>query len=222
MGVQLMTEALCGARYKPDTMVTVRVYSVAERGEFIEIQSTYCRSRCVLLRDPRGASSSLLSLSTMILNAAVYDIWVYRRTPEGTLFLVLYTSEAKAHRHFSGGRFWQIPSGVFQGGESVTTAFDRELAQYGLVVKEVWAAEHAYTIYNRRFHEVQIITVFAVETDVDQQDIILNPVEHSEYEWLPYDAALERVHYRGLKDGLRSVAEYVTAAARPAPELRLR
>jgi hypothetical protein len=44
----------------------------------------------------------------------------------------------------------------------------------------------------------------------------------SEYEWVPYDVALERVHYRGLKDGLRSVAEFVTATATPAPELRLR
>jgi 8-oxo-dGTP pyrophosphatase MutT (NUDIX family) len=158
----------------------------------------------------------------MILNAAVYDVWVYRRTTEGILFLVLHTSEEKAERHFSGGRFWQIPSGVFQVDESVPAAFDRELAQYGLPVKEVWAAEHAYTIYNRRFNEVQIITVFAVETEPDQQAVILNPVEHSEYEWLPYEAALDRVHYRGLKDGLKSVAEYVTAAARRAVELRLR
>jgi predicted NUDIX family NTP pyrophosphohydrolase len=158
----------------------------------------------------------------MILNAAVYDIWVYRRTPEGILFLVLHTSEEKAKRHFSGGRFWQIPSGEFREGESVVTAFDRELAPYGLVAKQVWAGEHAYTIYNRRFHEVQIITVFAVETAADRSDVVLNPVEHSEYEWLPYEAALKRVHYRGLKDGLRSVAEYVTAASRPAAELRLR
>jgi hypothetical protein len=162
------------------------------------------------------------SLLTMILNAAVYDVWVYRRAPEGVLYLVLRTSEVKASRHFSGGRFWQIPSGVFQEGESVPDTFDRKLASYALPAKEVWAAEHAYTIYNRRFHEVQIITVFAVETEADREAVILDPVEHSEYEWLSYEAALERVHYRGLKDGLRSVAEYVTAAARPATELRLR
>jgi hypothetical protein len=29
--------------------------------------------------------------------------------------------------------------------------------------------------YNRRFHEVQIITVFAVETESDAGDVILNP-----------------------------------------------
>lgn len=158
----------------------------------------------------------------MILNAAVYDIWVYRRATGGVLFLLLQTSQEKADRHFAGGRFWQIPSGVFESGESAADAFDRELAQYSLTPKEVWAAEHAYTIYNRRFHEIQIITVFAVETDSTRHDVKLNPAEHSKYEWLPYEAALEKVHYRGLKDGLRSVVEYVTGAAKPAAELRLR
>ena len=157
----------------------------------------------------------------MNLNAAVYDIWVFRRTPTGIRFLVLRTSQEKADRYFSGGRFWQIPSGVFRNGESVSDAFERELAPYSLVPTAVWAAEHAYTIYNRRFHEIQIITVFAVETD-SEPHVTLDPVEHSDYEWLPYEAALERVHYRGLKDGLGSVVQYVTGSARPAAELRLK
>lgn len=158
----------------------------------------------------------------MNLNAGVYDIWVYRRTAAGVRFLLLHTSQEKADRHFAGGRFWQIPSGVFQDGETVGAAFDRELGAYGLSAAAVWAAEHAYTIYNRRFHEVQIITVFAVETESAVTEVNLDPVEHSEYEWVPYDVALERVHYRGLKDGIRSVAEYVTGPATPAAELRLR
>lgn len=157
----------------------------------------------------------------MKLNAAVYDIWVYRRTAAGVLYLLLHTSQEKADRHFSGGRFWQIPSGVFRTGESVADAFDRELSPYGLSVREIWAAEHAYTIYNRRFHEVQIVTVFAVETSAAPEAVVLDPLEHSEYEWLPFEIALERVHYRGLKDGLKSVAEYVTGPTSPARELRL-
>ena len=42
-----------------------------------------------------------------------------------------------------------------------------------------------------------------------------------EYAWLPFDTCLERVHYRGLKDGLRSVDEYVTGVKEPAKELCL-
>jgi ADP-ribose pyrophosphatase YjhB (NUDIX family) len=154
-------------------------------------------------------------------NPAVYDLWVFRRRAQGVEFLVLRTSQAKADRHFNGGRFWQIPSGFFQNGESVPGAVDRELAPYGLTARAVWAAEHTYTIYNRRFHEIQIISVFAVETD-GTAPVQLDPQQHSECEWLTYAVALERVHYRGLKDGLRSTHDYIVGVDHPAPELRLR
>ncbi len=155
------------------------------------------------------------------LNPAVYDLWVFRRRSHGVEFLVLRTSQAKADRHFNGGRFWQTLSGFFQGEESVPAAVDRELAPYGLTAHAVWAAEYTYTIYNRRFHELQIISVFAVEAD-SSEPVRLNPEDHSEHEWLPYEVALARVHYRGLKDGLRSAHEYIVGCDHPAPELRLR
>lgn len=158
----------------------------------------------------------------MHLNAAVYDLWVFRRVAAGIEFLLLHTSQEKADRYFRGGRFWQIPSGVFREGESVPEAVDRELAPYGLSARAVWAGEHAYTIYNPRFHEIQIISVFAVEVAPDVPVVRLDPVEHSEYDWLGYEAARARVHYRGLKDGLRSVQDYVTGVPDPAAQLRLR
>jgi 8-oxo-dGTP pyrophosphatase MutT (NUDIX family) len=165
--------------------------------------------------------SSCLYSVAMQLNPAVYDLWVFRRRADGVEYLVLRASQAKAARYFNGGRFWQIPSGVFLDGESVPAAVDRELARYELAARAVWAAEHTYTIYNRRFHQIQIISVFAVETD-GTAPVRLNPEEHSEHEWLRYEAALARVHFRGLKDGLRSTCDYITGAAAPAPELRLR
>ena len=66
---------------------------------------------------------------------------------------------------------------------------------------------------------MQAIGVYAAE--VDTGDVRLEPSEHSEYEWLPFETCLERVHYRGLKDGLRSVQEYITGVADPARELCL-
>ena len=158
----------------------------------------------------------------MHLNPAVYDLWVFRHSDSGVEFLLLRTSQLKADRHFNGGRFWQIPSGVFESEESVPAAVDRELAPYGLTVRAVWAGEHAYTIYNRRFHEIQIISVFAVEVDHQGAAVHLNPIEHSGHAWVSYDTALARVHYRGLKDGLCSVHQYVTGIPDPARELRLR
>jgi len=156
----------------------------------------------------------------MRLNSAVFDAWFFRRTATDVEYLLLQTSELKAARYFNGGRFWQIPSGVFLEGESVLDALDRKLATHQLVGRAIWAAEHSYTIYNRRFEEIQIVCVYAVDVVGDQPH--LDPVEHSAYCWRSYDAALAMVHFRGLKDGLRSVREYITGPDVAAPELCLR
>lgn len=157
--------------------------------------------------------------TSMHLAANVFDVWVFRRRPSGAEFLLLYTSTTKASRHFNGGRFWQIPSDGINEGETILAAMDRTLGRFGLRASAIWAGEHAYLIYNRRFDEMQAIGVFAAEVDGDV--VNLEPEEHSDYAWLPFDVCLQRVHYRGLKDGLRSVHEYITSVERPARELRL-
>ena len=155
----------------------------------------------------------------MHLAGNVFDVWAFQRRPEGIVFLLLHTSVEKAARYFNGGRFWQIPSGSVDANETMTIALTRVLGLFGLRPKAIWAAEHAYVIYNRRFEEMQAIGVFAAE--VLESSVTLMPSEHSEYEWCAFDVALDRVHYRGLKDGLRSVHEYVTGVKSPAKELCL-
>ncbi len=155
----------------------------------------------------------------MQLDPSVFDVWAFRRTPAGVLYLLLHTSMEKAQRFFNGGRFWQIPSGVVRDGEPITEAIVRELQLYGLTATSIWAGEHAYLIYNRRFATMQAIAVYAAE--VADAPVRLEPSEHAEYGWFTLEQCLERVHYRGLKDGLRSVHEYVTGVANPARELCL-
>jgi ADP-ribose pyrophosphatase YjhB (NUDIX family) len=153
------------------------------------------------------------------LAANVFDVWAFRKDADRVRFLLLHTSVEKAMRYFNGGRFWQIPSGFVEDGEAITDAIARVLKSHGLAARAIWAAEHAYTIYNRRFAEMQIIGVYAAE--VASAAVQIDPSEHSEYQWLPFEDCLERIHYRGLKDGLRSVQEYVTGVKSPARELCL-
>jgi ADP-ribose pyrophosphatase YjhB (NUDIX family) len=156
----------------------------------------------------------------MNLAANVFDVWAFRKDAGGVRFLLLHTSPEKAARHFNGGRFWQVPSGFVEDGETITDAIAQELKFYGLSARTIWAGEHTYTIYNRRFAEMQIIGVYAAE--VTGEAVQLNPAEHSEFAWLPFNECIERVHYRGLKDGLRSVHEYITGVQNPAMELCLK
>lgn len=155
----------------------------------------------------------------MRLAVNVFDVWVFSRTAPDPLYLLLHTSVEKAERHFNGGRFWQIPSGVVAEGETITQAIERLLTGYGLVTRAIWAGELVYTIYNRRFDEMQMIGVYAAE--VVEGPVQLDPTEHAEYAWLPAGECMKRVHYRGLKDGLRSVVEYITGVSEPARELCL-
>lgn len=158
----------------------------------------------------------------MTFNPHVFDIWVFRRTPAGVEYLLLHTSTTKADRHFGGGRVWQVPSEAFALGETAVVALDRVLARFGLRARGTWAAEHVYTIYNRCFEEVPVISVFTAEGDPGGAPVTLDPEEHAEHTWLPYEEEMNRVHDRGLKAGLRSTQEYVTGVAAPAAELRLR
>jgi 8-oxo-dGTP pyrophosphatase MutT (NUDIX family) len=155
----------------------------------------------------------------MELSANVFDAWVYRRTAAEIEYLLLYTSEKKADRYFNAGRFWQIPSDAIHAGETLVSAIARRLSEFGLVASSIWAAEHTYAIYNRRFDCMQLIGVYAAEVNAD--GVRLDPDEHSEYRWCSFDQALALVHYRGLKDGLRSTLEYITGTPSPARELRL-
>lgn len=149
----------------------------------------------------------------------VFDVWTFRRTPTGIEYLLLHTSQAKADRWFNGGRFWQIPSNRFGESERATDGISRLMARFGVPLVGIWAAEHVYTIYNRRFDAIQIITVFAAEAA--GSEITLDPEEHSEFRWCPYDEAMSLVAYRGLKEGLASVRSYVTGPATPLRELQL-
>jgi hypothetical protein len=155
----------------------------------------------------------------MDLQPNVFDVWVFRRTGASVEYLLLHTSQDKADRYFNGGRFWQIPSGTIAVTESLVQAIERRLADFALTAIGIWAAEHAYIIYNRRFEAMQIIGVYAAE--VQSSSLRLDPREHAEARWCEYEQAHQLVTYRGLKDGLRSTCDYVTSVSRPVPELRL-
>ncbi len=155
----------------------------------------------------------------MKLATGVFDVWSFRRDSDAIRFLLLYTSQIKADRHFNGGRFWQVPSNFVRDDETIEDAILRRVGEFGLSVATIWVGEHAYVIYNRRFREMQLIGVYAAETR--PTDILLDPEEHSDYGWFTMDECLARVHYRGLKEGLQSVHDFVTGIPEPAEELCL-
>ena len=149
----------------------------------------------------------------------VFDVWVYRRDADAVRYLLLHTSQEKADRWFNGGRFWQIPSDFVAANESLDQAARRCLSDYNIAAESLWAVEHSYTIFNRRFQNVQLILVLAGEVRGDC--VVRLSWEHAEHRWCTAAECEALIAFRGLKEGLQWTRRYVTEADRVLPELRL-
>lgn len=144
----------------------------------------------------------------MNLRTDAIDVWAFSRDSDGVRYLLLHTSQEKADRYFNGGRFWQIPAALRPEHESVIDASRRCLAELGMVAKSLWAVEHVYPIYNRRFDSMMLIPVFAAEVE-RTQNITLD-WEHSEARWCTAEECNQLLSFRGLLEGLHWMRAYIT------------
>ena len=155
----------------------------------------------------------------MPLRSDAIDVWAFCKDGDAVRYLLLHTSQEKADRFFNGGRFWQIPSGLIKQHESVIDASRRCLAELGMAAKSLWAVEHVYPIYNRRFDCMMLIPVFAAEVDPAQTFTL--GWEHAEARWCTADECNQLLSYRGLLEGLHWTRAYITEASAPRREFQL-
>jgi hypothetical protein len=155
----------------------------------------------------------------MELLTNVFDLWIFTRAGSEPRYLLLRTSQQKADRFFGGGRFWQIPGDLVEPEDEIPTALQRPLAQLGLQAESVWAVEHVYPIFNRRFGALQLIPVFAAEL-ANQAEPRLT-WEHSEFGWFTAAECRERLTLRGLLEGLDWTRRYVSEQGEPDAMFRL-
>src|SRR5512135_880284 len=155
----------------------------------------------------------------MQLRTNAFDLWVFRRDRDQPRYLIFHTSQEKADKWFSGGRFWQIPAGFFKPDEDVCGAIQRILAAMSLAPRSLWVIEHTYTYYNRRRADLEITPVFAAEVEGGNE--VLLTWEHSEYRWATASECAEVLGFRGLLEGLEWTRKYVSEQVSPDPVFRL-
>jgi len=112
---------------------------------------------------------------------------------------------------------WQYISGKIREGERASEAALREFSEEsGLVAERLWVVPHCSTFYDVRRDEMNLCPMFAIQVP-NQCDPVLSP-EHSSFEWLPYETALERLVWPGQREGLLIVHEYLLGE-KPAARL---
>lgn len=156
----------------------------------------------------------------MQLRTNTFDLWIFHKRESEPRYLLFHSSQEKADRWFHGHRFWQTtPGGMIHEGEGIEEAIARVLKQLGLAPKGVWAAEFTYTIWNLKRANLEMIPVFASEVE-EPREVTLDPGV-SDFGWFTARECEERLFFRGLKEGLRHVREYVSEVDEPAPSLRI-
>ena len=144
----------------------------------------------------------------MDLRTNVVDLWVFHKRDNEPKYLLLQTSQEKADKWFHGARFWQIPGGFLEEGDELAHAMQEWLAEYRIEPKGIWAAEYVSSYYNIRRKNLELIPAFAAVVE-EPVDVTLS-WHHSEYGWFTADECKERLHFRGLLEGLDSVRQYVS------------
>ena len=132
----------------------------------------------------------------------VIDAYVFRKTDDGLLFLILKRAKTKRYEHL-----WQGVAGKIEAGETAPEAAKRELMEEtGLKPKHMFVADHVSRFYEAHGDRINLVPVFGIEVDSDQ--ITLSD-EHCEYQWVPLDDALEHLVWQGQKKGIRVVSDMV-------------
>jgi len=155
----------------------------------------------------------------MELRTNVVDVWTFHKADGEPRYLLLHTSKAKADKWFNGARFWQIPGGFLEEGEELAAAAAGWLAEYGLAPVGIWAAEHVSCYYNIRRRNVELTPAFAAQV-AGPIDVRLS-WHHAEFGWFNAAECLERIHFRGLVEGLASVRRFVSELDEPHGALRV-
>lgn len=130
---------------------------------------------------------------------------IYRKTPEGIKFLLLYRR----------GNYWNFPKGHFEEGENGLKAALRETEEEtGIKESELRLIPNfrTYLHYNFRVGNERIydkVILYLAETKKPQ--VVISPREHSGYAWFLYPDAVKVLgnKYVGTKKILKQANDFL-------------
>lgn len=110
------------------------------------------------------------------------------------------------------GDFWQPITGGLEKGEEVRACVLREIAEESGITEYLHVSDELHRTYYEHKGETGCDLVHAVHVPYDAE-VTLNPLEHEAHEWLPLEAALERLYFDGNRESMRKVHTYILSRA---------
>lgn len=132
----------------------------------------------------------------------VVDCYIYRKTANGILFLLMKRNLNKIYEHL-----WQGVAGKIEEGETSSEAAIRELKEEtGLSPVNMFVADHISKFYEVYGDRINLVPVFGIEVD---SEIINLSEEHISYKWVDINEALNTLVWNGQKKGIQTVHDMV-------------
>lgn len=136
------------------------------------------------------------------IKVRVVDCYVYRRTDNGIVFLLMKRNLNKIYEHL-----WQGVAGKIEEGETSSEAAIRELKEEtGLSPLNMFVADHVSKFYEVHGDRINLVPVFGIEVD---SEIINLSEEHISYKWVDINEALNTLVWNGQKKGIQTVHDMV-------------
>lgn len=136
------------------------------------------------------------------IKVRVVDCYIYRRTDDGILFLLMKRNLNKIYEHL-----WQGVAGKIEEGETSSEAAIRELKEEtGLSPVNMFVADHVSKFYEVHGDRINLVPVFGIEVD---SEIINISEEHISYKWVDINEALNTLVWNGQKKGIQTVHDMV-------------
>ena len=136
------------------------------------------------------------------IKVRVVDCYIYRRTDDGILFLLMKRNLNKIYEHL-----WQGVAGKIEEGETSSDAAIRELKEEtGLSPVNMFVADHVSKFYEVHGDRINLVPVFGIEVD---SEIINLSEEHISYKWVDINEALNTLVWNGQKKGIQTVHDMV-------------
>ena len=136
------------------------------------------------------------------IKVRVVDCYIYRRTDDCILFLLMKRNLNKIYEHL-----WQGVAGKIEEGETSSEAAIRELKEEtGLSPVNMFVADHVSKFYEVHGDRINLVPVFGIEVD---SEIINLSEEHISYKWVDINEALNTLVWNGQKKGIQTVHDMV-------------
>lgn len=126
------------------------------------------------------------------------EVFIYRKVEDEFEFLLLKRSKDEAFPDI-----WSVAGGKVRKNEKASDAAIREMhEETGLKAKHFYLVDAVNTFYEISLDVIHIVPVFLSEAE--EVDVNLSE-EHSEYKWMKYDEAYEKIFWNGWKNNIKLI-----------------